>query len=77
MSIQTTITSNFKRTRRAMTKELAQTQRQYPRLDVKALAKSYGTGAKTKVIIEDLTFTVETGEVVCICLLYTSDAADE
>lgn len=37
-----------------------------PRLDVKALAKSYGTGAKSKVIIEDLTFTVETGEVVCI-----------
>jgi NitT/TauT family transport system ATP-binding protein len=66
MSSQTTITSNFKRARRAMTNELAQTQRQYPRLDVKALAKSYGTGAKTKVIIEDLTFTVETGEVVCI-----------
>ncbi|NVM98990.1 ABC transporter ATP-binding protein [Arthrobacter sp. SDTb3-6] len=37
-----------------------------PRLDVKSLAKSYGTGSKAKVIIEDLTFTVETGEVVCI-----------
>ena len=66
MSTQTTITSNFKRARRAMTNDLTQTQRQYPRLDVKALAKAYGTGAETKVIIEDLTFTVETGEVVCI-----------
>ncbi|WP_125614598.1 ABC transporter ATP-binding protein [Specibacter cremeus] len=36
------------------------------RLDVRSLAKSYGAGAKAKVIIEDLTFTVETGEVVCI-----------
>jgi NitT/TauT family transport system ATP-binding protein len=49
-----------------MTNEAAPTQREHPRLDVKALAKSYGAGSKAKVIIEDLTFTVETGEVVCI-----------
>ncbi|RAX43784.1 ABC transporter ATP-binding protein [Arthrobacter sp. AQ5-06] len=36
------------------------------RLDVSHLAKSYGTGDKAKTIIEDLTFTVAVGEVVCI-----------
>lgn len=37
-----------------------------PRLEVSALSKTYGTGAGAKCVIEDLTFTVETGEVVCI-----------
>jgi len=37
-----------------------------PRLEVTALSKTYGTGANAKCVIEDLTFTVNTGEVVCI-----------
>lgn len=36
------------------------------RLDVSHLAKSYGSGDKARTIIEDLTFTVGVGEVVCI-----------
>ncbi|AUI50106.1 ABC transporter [Arthrobacter crystallopoietes] len=37
-----------------------------PRLEVTALSKTYGSGASAKCVIEDLTFTVNTGEVVCI-----------
>ena len=37
-----------------------------PRLDVAHLAKSYGSGEKSHAVIEDLTFTVDAGEVVCI-----------
>jgi NitT/TauT family transport system ATP-binding protein len=37
-----------------------------PRLEVTALSKIYGSGASAKCVIEDLTFTVNTGEVVCI-----------
>lgn len=36
------------------------------RLDVVHLAKSYGTGDGAKKVIEDLTFSVSAGEVVCI-----------
>lgn len=36
------------------------------RLVVDRLAKSYGTGDKSKQVIENLTFTVNTGEIVCI-----------
>ncbi len=36
------------------------------RLRVDGLAKSYGTGDKAKVVIEELTFTVNAGEMVCI-----------
>jgi NitT/TauT family transport system ATP-binding protein len=36
------------------------------RLDVVHLAKSYGTGQDAKKVIEDLTFSVAAGEVVCI-----------
>ncbi|WP_262107184.1 ABC transporter ATP-binding protein [Arthrobacter sp. Marseille-P9274] len=37
-----------------------------PRLEVTALSKTYGSGANAKCVIEDLTFTVNTDEVVCI-----------
>ncbi|TJY63669.1 ABC transporter ATP-binding protein [Arthrobacter sp. CAU 1506] len=37
-----------------------------PRLDVAGLSKTYGSGPGAKTVIEDLTFTVETGEIVCI-----------
>ena len=37
-----------------------------PRLEVTGLSKTYGTGATARCVIEDLTFTVNTGEVVCI-----------
>ncbi|GGJ07450.1 ABC transporter ATP-binding protein [Paenarthrobacter histidinolovorans] len=37
-----------------------------PRLDVAHLAKTYGSGGKARTVIEDLTFTVDAGEVVCI-----------
>ncbi|WP_264670596.1 ABC transporter ATP-binding protein [Arthrobacter sp. VKM Ac-2550] len=37
-----------------------------PRLEVTALSKTYGSGGSAKCVIEDLTFTVNTGEVVCI-----------
>ena len=37
-----------------------------PRLEVTGLSKTYGTGATARCVIEDLTFTVHTGEVVCI-----------
>jgi NitT/TauT family transport system ATP-binding protein len=37
-----------------------------PRLDVAHLAKTYGSGGKSRTVIEDLTFTVDAGEVVCI-----------
>jgi len=36
------------------------------RLRVQGLAKSYGSGAKAKSIIGDLTFSVHAGEVACI-----------
>ncbi|WP_460464411.1 ABC transporter ATP-binding protein [Arthrobacter pigmenti] len=39
---------------------------EYPRLRVEHLAKSYGAGNKTVRVIDDLTFTVQSGEVVCI-----------
>jgi len=35
-------------------------------LDVAHLAKTYGSGGKARTVIEDLTFTVDAGEVVCI-----------
>lgn len=37
-----------------------------PRLNVVHLAKTYGSGENAKTVIEDLTFSVEAGEVVCI-----------
>jgi NitT/TauT family transport system ATP-binding protein len=37
-----------------------------PRLKVTGLSKTYGTGATARCVIEDLTFTVNSGEVVCI-----------
>jgi NitT/TauT family transport system ATP-binding protein len=37
-----------------------------PRLEVAGLSKTYGTGPNARCVIEDLTFTVKTGEVVCI-----------
>ncbi|MFD1212906.1 ABC transporter ATP-binding protein [Arthrobacter sp. GCM10027362] len=37
-----------------------------PRLEVTALSKTYGSGPNARCVIEDLTFTVNTGEVVCI-----------
>nr|WP_043845916.1 ABC transporter ATP-binding protein [Arthrobacter crystallopoietes] len=37
-----------------------------PRLEVTALSKTYGSGPSAKCVIEDLTFTIGTGEVVCI-----------
>ncbi|WP_347107783.1 ABC transporter ATP-binding protein [Paenarthrobacter sp. S56] len=37
-----------------------------PRLDVSHLAKTYGSGEKARTVIEDLTFTVEEKEIVCI-----------
>ncbi|MDQ0258252.1 NitT/TauT family transport system ATP-binding protein [Sinomonas atrocyanea] len=36
------------------------------RLEVRHLRKAYGTGSSAKTIIEDLTFSVDAGEVVCI-----------
>lgn len=36
------------------------------RLEVDHLRKAYGTGATSKTVIEDLTFSVDAGEVVCI-----------
>ncbi|AMM34485.1 ABC transporter [Sinomonas atrocyanea] len=36
------------------------------RLEVDHLRKAYGTGATAKTVIEDLTFSVDAGEVVCI-----------
>jgi NitT/TauT family transport system ATP-binding protein len=38
----------------------------WPRLKVSALSKTYGSGPNAKCVIEDLTFTVNTGEVVSI-----------
>jgi len=37
-----------------------------PRLEVTALSKTYGSGPNAKCVIEDLTFTVNKREVVCI-----------
>ena len=37
-----------------------------PRLQVDALAKTYGSGPKAVQVIEDLTFSVNAGEMVCI-----------
>ncbi|WP_110588417.1 ABC transporter ATP-binding protein [Microbacterium suaedae] len=37
-----------------------------PRLSVRGLGKSYGSGPSTTRIIEDLTFDVAAGEIVCI-----------
>ncbi|MBB6404072.1 NitT/TauT family transport system ATP-binding protein [Arthrobacter sp. AZCC_0090] len=52
----------------AMTEEIApaDTTSAPPRLDVSHLAKTYGMGDKARTVIEDLTFTVDAGEVVCI-----------
>lgn len=37
-----------------------------PRLQVEALAKTYGTGPKSVEVIENLSFSVKAGEMVCI-----------
>ncbi|MFT4306029.1 MAG: ABC transporter ATP-binding protein [Microbacterium sp.] len=37
-----------------------------PRLSIRRLSKTYGTGAKAVQVIEDLTFDVSAGEIVCV-----------
>ena len=44
-----------------------------PVIEVRHLSKSFGT----HVVLRDVDFTVNPGDVTCICLLYTSDAADD
>ena len=39
---------------------------QVPRLEVSGLAKTYGSGPKAVEVIEDLSFSVNAGEMVCI-----------
>lgn len=43
-----------------------QSEPQPPRLSVRGLSKSYGAGDRAVTIIEDLTFDVEPGEILCI-----------
>ena len=42
-------------------------------IDVKHLSKSFGEVE----VLKDINETIEKGEKVVICLLYTSDAADD
>ena len=46
-------------------------------ISIKGLHKSYQMGANSLHVLKGIDFEVEEGELVAICLLYTSDAADE
>ena len=48
-----------------------------PKLEVRGVDYSYHTMEGETKALSDISFHVNSGEFLCICLLYTSDAADD
>ena len=46
-------------------------------LELREVTRTYGTGPAALTVLHDVDLTVEEGEYLAVCLLYTSDAADE